>query len=91
VAIFRTPEGWFALGGHCPHQGGPLEDGLVAETCVTCPLHNWRLDLSTGRVIVGGEGSVPVYEVRERAGELFLAVDTARVPRPRAPALERAA
>lgn len=91
VAIFRAAEGWFALGGECPHRGGPLEDGIVADACVTCPLHNWRLDLRTGRVIAGGEGSVPVYELLERVGELFIAVDAAGMPIPRARATARAA
>jgi nitrite reductase (NADH) small subunit len=91
VAIFRTPDGWFALGAQCPHEDGPLEDGLVAEACVTCPLHNWRLDLNTGRVISGGEGSVPVYKVLECVGELLLGVDEAGLPVARAPELEPAA
>ena len=30
-------------------RGGPLADGIVADSCVTCPLHGWRFDLRTGR------------------------------------------
>ena len=74
VAIFRTERGFAALAGTCPHRGGPLADGIVSERCVTCPLHNWRVDLHTGEVVAGGEDAVAVYELVERDGELYLRV-----------------
>ena len=48
VAIFRLPDGWAAVDAACPHRGGPLQDGLVADSCVTCPLHGRRFDLRSG-------------------------------------------
>ncbi len=74
VAIFRTERGFAAIGAACPHRDGPLADGIVSERCVTCPLHNWRIDLHTGEVVAGGEGAVAVYELVEREGELYLRV-----------------
>jgi nitrite reductase (NADH) small subunit len=71
VAVFRLPEAFAAIDAHCPHRGGPLSDGLVADRCVTCPLHGWRFDLLTGRALTG-EGSVTVHDVVERGGELWL-------------------
>jgi len=79
IAIFRLPEGWAAIDAACPHKGGPLQDGLVADRCVTCPLHNRRFDLMTGEQ-QGGEDSVAVHEVDERNGELW--VRLAPVPDP---------
>ena len=71
IAIFRTPDGLRAIGGACPHAAGPLADGIVADRCVTCPLHGWRFDLLTG------EGSAPgarveTFEVEERDGGVWL-------------------
>lgn len=78
IAVFRLPDGWAATDHACPHRGGPLSDGLVADDCITCPLHNQRFSLRTGaRQDAAGEG-IEVYEVRERNGLLEL--------RPRAPA-----
>lgn len=72
IAVFRLPEGWAAVDHACPHRGGPLGDGIVAERCVTCPLHNQRFSLQTG-ARMGGEGpGVRTYEVRERDGMLEL-------------------
>jgi nitrite reductase (NADH) small subunit len=73
VAVFRTPDGWHAIDAACPHEGGPLADGLVADRCVTCPLHGWRFDLRTGAGL-GGHPGVAVHEVVERDGELWLAL-----------------
>jgi nitrite reductase (NADH) small subunit len=55
IAVFNTPTGWFALDAACPHRGGPLADGLVADRCVTCPLHERRFDLQTGAALSGGD------------------------------------
>jgi nitrite reductase (NADH) small subunit len=72
IAVFRTPEGFYGLDHSCPHEGGPLADGIVADSCVTCPLHGWRFDLASGEV-VGGAGAVRAYPIIESDGELFLA------------------
>ena len=71
IAVFRTEAGWRALAAACPHEGGPLADGIVAESCVTCPLHGWRFDLDSGQA-VNADASVAVYEVTERDGELWV-------------------
>jgi nitrite reductase (NADH) small subunit len=73
IAVFRTPEGFRAIEGACPHAGGPLADGIVADRCVTCPLHGWRFDLDTGEAR-NADARVRTYEVLERDGELWLAV-----------------
>ena len=75
IAVFRLPDGWAAIDHACPHRGGPLGDGIVAERCVMCPLHNQRFSLRTGeRVDADGEG-VRTYEIRERDGHLELRVE----------------
>jgi nitrite reductase (NADH) small subunit len=73
IAVFRTPEGFRAIEGACPHAGGPLADGIVADRCVTCPLHGWRFDLDTGEAR-NADARVRTYDVHERDGELWLAV-----------------
>lgn len=80
VAVFRTPEGFRAIDHACPHAGGPLADGIVAERCVTCPLHGWRFELDTGRAL-NAEASVAVHDIVERDGELWLALAEPAVPR----------
>jgi nitrite reductase (NADH) small subunit len=73
IAIFNAPSGWYALDDACPHRGGPLADGLLSDSCVTCPLHERRFDLRSGEALSGGEGAVAHrVEVREGMVEVTL-------------------
>jgi nitrite reductase (NADH) small subunit len=73
IAVFRLADGFAALDADCPHSGGPLSDGIVADRCVTCPLHGWRFDLRTGEPSGGGAAAgVRAHEVVERGGHLWL-------------------
>ena len=35
----------------CTHQGGPLSEGEVEGTVVTCPWHGATYDITTGSVL----------------------------------------
>ena len=51
IAIFKTADDRiFALWDKCPHEGGPLSQGIVHGDSVTCPLHNWVIGLESGLV-----------------------------------------
>lgn len=57
VAVFRTHDDQvFAIEDRCPHKGGPLSQGIVHGVAVTCPLHNWVIDLQTGAAQGADEG-----------------------------------
>ena len=75
IAIFRTGDGRvFALLDRCPHKGGPLSQGIVHGHAVTCPLHNWSIELATGKPIGADrdKGCAPVAPLEVRDGRLFL-------------------
>ncbi|MGI8944917.1 MAG: nitrite reductase small subunit NirD [Thermoleophilaceae bacterium] len=55
IAVFHTEAGWYALDDACPHRGGPLSDGILADRCVACPLHDRRFDLADGAALTDGE------------------------------------
>ena len=59
IAVFRTgSDSVFALHDECPHQGGPLSQGIVFGESVACPLHNWCIDLASGQAASPDEGQV---------------------------------
>jgi len=73
VAVFRTGDDRvFALDNACPHKNGPLAEGIVHGTSVTCPLHNWVISLETGLVQGPDEGSVATYPARVEAGRILV-------------------
>lgn len=73
VALFRTHDDLvFALRDRCAHKGGPLSDGLVHGHKVTCPLHNWVYDMTTGEAQGEDKGKVPTYPVKVEDGRILL-------------------
>jgi nitrite reductase (NADH) small subunit len=65
VAIFRTADDRvFALEDRCPHKNGPLSQGIVHGTRVTCPLHNQIINLADGAVCAPDTGTVASFPVR---------------------------
>jgi len=73
VAVFRTgTDQVFALDNACPHKQGPLAEGIVHGTTVTCPLHNWVFDLATGQAQGADEGQVATYPARIDGGRILL-------------------
>jgi len=76
IAVFRSlDDAVFALDDRCPHKGGPLSQGIVHGHSVTCPLHNWIIDLDTGAAAEPDEGCVRRIPVRVEAGRILLAVE----------------
>jgi NAD(P)H-dependent nitrite reductase small subunit len=72
IAIFRSAGGgWYALDAVCPHRGGPLEDGIVCDRAVICPLHERRFDLASGAALSGGDGVV-AHAVEVRGEHVFV-------------------
>lgn len=49
VALFNVDGKFHALDGICPHQGGPLGQGEMCGTTVTCPWHGWQFDVTSGQ------------------------------------------
>ena len=73
VAVFRTADDRvFALDDCCPHKGGPLSEGIVHGTFVTCPLHNWVFDMNTGQAQGADQGMVRTYPVKVQGGRILI-------------------
>jgi nitrite reductase (NADH) small subunit len=74
VAVFRTlDDRVFALDDNCPHKGGRLSQGIVHGGSVTCPLHNWVIDLTDGRAADPDEGCTRVVPVKLEGRRILLA------------------
>ncbi len=75
IAVFRTADDTlFALRNRCPHKNGPLSEGIVHGNRVSCPLHNWNIDLESGEAVAPDKGCVRRHEVRLEGERILLAV-----------------
>jgi nitrite reductase (NADH) small subunit len=63
IAIFNVEGRIHAIDGACTHRGGPLGEGELSGTVVTCPWHGGRFDVTTGAVL----GPPPSQGVRAYA------------------------
>ena len=73
VALFRTAsDEVFAIKDECPHLKGPLSQGIVHGTFVTCPLHNWKIDLSNGKALAPDEGCTNTFTTKVENGIVYL-------------------
>lgn len=65
IAVFRNSQDEiFALNDKCPHKGGYLSQGIVHHKTVTCPLHNWKINLEDGQAVAPDSGCSGVYAVK---------------------------
>ena len=76
IAIFNLGDHFLATDNRCPHNGGPLCDGLVSGNAVVCPLHAWKISLQTGAVERPGSAAtcVATYPTRVEDGVVLLGV-----------------
>ena len=51
VALFNVDGTYYAIADTCTHRGGPLSEGAVEGTVVTCPWHGATFDVTTGNVL----------------------------------------
>ncbi len=73
-ALFNADGVISAIDGICPHQGGPLADGVVEGTTVTCPWHGWQFDVQSGKTPLGSKIKQVVYEVKVEGQDVLVAV-----------------
>ena len=65
IAVFRgNDDTVYAIKDACPHKQGPLSQGIMHGHSVTCPLHNWKIDLSSGEALGPDKGCTNVFEAK---------------------------
>jgi len=72
IAVFNVNGTFHALSGRCPHRGGPLGEGFLDGSQVSCPWHNYTFDVTTGTNVVSPDLTVPRYEVKVENGQVYV-------------------
>jgi nitrite reductase (NADH) small subunit len=62
------------LDGVCPHEGGPLGEGIIEDGRVVCPWHAYGFDLRTGGADQDPEVKAEVFEAKVEGGELLVSL-----------------
>jgi nitrite reductase (NADH) small subunit len=72
VALFNVDGTLYALDGVCPHAGGPLGEGVLKGSVVTCPWHGWQFDVSTGRHCLNARIEHTTFPVKLEGDGVFV-------------------
>ena len=74
VAVFNVNGQFCAIKNTCAHRGGPLGEGDLEGTIVTCPWHGWQFDVTTGVSPVNPAASVTKYSCKVEGADVFVDV-----------------
>ncbi len=73
IAVFRgSDDSIYAIKDACPHENGPLSQGIMHGNSVTCPLHNWKINLTSGEAMGADEGCTNVFDTKVEDGIIYL-------------------
>jgi nitrite reductase (NADH) large subunit len=73
VAVFHGRDGaWTASETRCPHLGGPMVDSHFTAGTLTCPLHSFCFDGTTGACANAEVANLKVWAVEVRDGRIRL-------------------
>jgi nitrite reductase (NADH) small subunit len=72
LCVARVNEVIAVLDGVCPHEGGPLGEGIVEDGRVVCPWHAYAFDPRTGASDQDPEVTAEVFESKIEQGELLV-------------------
>ncbi len=70
LVVIRTPVGFRAFEGRCPHQGALLGEGELDGDTLVCRNHRWRFNLGTGQR-QGGPQCLAACPVEIRGEDLW--------------------
>ena len=75
VALANVGGKYYAIDNTCLHRGGPLGQGQLEGTVVTCPWHGWQFDVTTGKAVMNPNAGVGCFRTEVRGEEVYVDLD----------------
>jgi nitrite reductase (NADH) small subunit len=70
IALAHVDGRFCAVQGKCLHLGGPLGEGQLEGSVLTCPWHGWQYDVCTGLNEFDHAIRLETYDVQVEDGEV---------------------
>jgi nitrite reductase/ring-hydroxylating ferredoxin subunit len=64
IAVANVGGKFHACVSSCPHADGPLGDGSLQGSILSCPYHGWEFDLTDGSCKTNPETTLGLYDVK---------------------------
>ena len=77
-AIYCSPdENYFCTDGLCTHEDVHLEDGLVMDDVIECPMHNGQFNYKTGKAVRSPAcDDLKTYELKVIEDDIYIDIDS---------------
>ena len=72
LALYNVGGAFHATDNTCPHKGGPLGEGELDGTTLTCPWHGWQFDITTGQCKHNPAARVATVKVAVQGADVFV-------------------
>ena len=63
IAVCNVDGKYHAVSNTCAHADGPLGEGSLDGTVLTCPYHGWSYDVADGSCQTNADASIASYDV----------------------------
>ena len=63
ICVANVDGQFHAVANSCPHADGPLGEGGLDGSTVTCPYHGWAFDVTTGECQTNASANIEVFDV----------------------------
>jgi len=72
-AVFHTLGAYYATDGLCTHEQANLADGFISDGYVSCPKHNSRFHIPTGKALrIPARVDLATYPVKTEEGKIYI-------------------
>lgn len=74
IALYNVGGTLYATVNTCPHRGGPLGDGDLDRTTITCPWHGFQYDVTTGKCLTNPALGLSCHRVQVKGQDVLVEV-----------------
>ncbi len=74
IIVFLVNDAPIATQARCPHAHGPLHEGEICDTVLTCVWHGWSFDLVSGQCEEDPDMVLERYDVKVEGEDIFVSV-----------------
>ena len=74
--VYRLEDGFYATDGICTHEAVHLEEGLVMDSEIECPMHQGIFDIKSGKAVSPPAcDDLKTYPVKVENEEVYIIIN----------------
>ena len=73
--LYHLEDGFYATDGLCSHEDVHLEDGLVIDNEIECPMHQGIFNIKTGEIVQDPPcEKLSTYEIKIEEEKIYISI-----------------